>query len=549
MTDSVPSTPAAVSDADLTGRRLGDYHLLRRLGRGGMADVYLAEQQSLGRKVAFKVLKSRFAADQSYVQRFQQEAKAAASLVHANIVQIHEVGCLDGTHFMVQEYVEGQNLKQLLDRKGTLDAPAAVSVMRQVAAALHKAAQQRIIHRDIKPENIMLARTGEVKVADFGLARVEREGQAANLTQVGVTMGTPLYMSPEQLEGRAVDVRSDLYSFGVTCYQMLAGRPPFEGDSPLSIAVQHLNKESPRLEDQRTDLPGGLCRIVHKLMAKRPEDRYQTAVDLLKDLRSLNVPGLDETWAWADEGGTASELVAHTVAGTAATQQLAAVMEREAAVTGRRGYVGALLALLLVAFLLGGVLAWVRRPPPLVGCFRAGTAIGRTQGDGPRPVPASRRDRDGRGLEKRAREFPPQENEQNQYYALRAQQRLAELYLQNDDLDQSLRCYEQLADAETADLQFRAIGLSGQANVYILRDEQSLAHQKLAAFVQLLDRLPTEVRQVILMEIHPRLRPELERLRRDLKAAPADPGSTTPGTEIVGSRQSRSPASPQKPGF
>ncbi|HPM81268.1 MAG TPA: protein kinase [Candidatus Anammoximicrobium sp.] len=514
MTDSLPPTPAA-SDADLTGRRLGDYHLLRRLGRGGMADVYLAEQESLGRKVAFKVLKSHLAANPSYVRRFQQEAQAAASLVHANIVQIHEVGCLDGIHFMVQEYVEGQNLKQLLDRKGTLDAPAAVSVMRQVAAALHKASQQKIIHRDIKPENIMLARSGEVKVADFGLARVEREGQAANLTQVGVTMGTPLYMSPEQLEGRAVDVRSDLYSFGVTCYQMLAGRPPFEGDSPLSIAVQHLKKDCPRLEDQRSDLPGGLCRIVHKLMAKRPEDRYQTAVDLWKDLKSLNVPGLDQTWAATDQGWTALDLGVHTAAGMEATQQLAAVMAREAAVTGRRGHAGLLLAITVLAFVLGGALAWARRPPPLLAVSdQELPSIERK---------ATVRDQYLHAAEiateeawkSIAREFPPEENEQNQYYALRAQQRLAELYLQNDDLDQALRCYEQLANAETADLQFRAIGLSGQANVYILRGEQSLAHQKLAAFVQLLDRLPLEVRQVILTELQPRLRPELDRLRRD----------------------------------
>ncbi len=535
MTDSAPHKPADFSDADLTGRRLGDYHLLRRLGRGGMADVYLAEQESLGRKVAFKVLKSHLAADPSYVRRFQQEAQAAAALVHANIVQIHEVGCLAGIHFMVQEYVEGQNLKQLLDRQGTLDAPAAVSVMRQVAAALHKAAQERIIHRDIKPENIMLARSGEVKVADFGLARVEREGQAANLTQVGVTMGTPLYMSPEQLEGRPVDVRSDLYSFGVTCYQMLAGRPPFEGDSPLSIAVQHLNKDSPRLEDQRRDLPGGLCRIVHKLMAKRSEDRYQTAVDLLKDLKSLNVPGLDETWAAADDGWTASELAAHTAARSAVTEQLAAVMQREAAVAGRRG-VGPLLASLLASVLLGGLLAWVCRLPPLLAVSEQELPSVERKATVRDQYLLAAEIATEEAWKSVAREFPPEANEQNQYYALRAQQRLAELYLQNDDLDQALRCYEHLAGAETADPQFCAVGLSGQANVYILRDEHSLAHQKLAAFVQLLDRLPAEVRQVILTELHPRLRPELERLRRDLNAAPASRPATgsrpTPATRI-----------------
>ena len=331
---------------------------MRRLGRGGMADVYLAEQESLGRKVAFKVLKNHWPPTPRTCGVSCTKPRRRLRLVHANIVQIHEVGCLDGIHFMVQEYVEGQNLKQLIDRKGTLDASAAVSVMRQVAAALHKAAQQKIIHRDIKPENIMLSPAGEMKVADFGLARVEREGQAVNLTQVGVTVGTPLYMSPEQVEGRAVDSRSDLYSFGVTCYQMLAGRPPFEGDSPLSIAVQHLKKEPPRLDDQRSDLPGGLCRIVHKLMAKRPEDRYPTALDVLKELRSLPIPGADEVWPADAEGWTASELAVQSHARTEVTQQLAAVMEREAQTLGRRGSVGLLLAVLLAAFLGGGIAAW-----------------------------------------------------------------------------------------------------------------------------------------------------------------------------------------------
>jgi len=363
----------------------------------------------------------------------------------------------------------------------------------------------------------MLSRAGEVKVADFGLARVEREGQAVNLTQIGVTVGTPLYMSPEQVEGRAVDGRSDLYSFGVTCYQMLAGRPPFEGDSPLSIAVQHLKKEPPRLDDRRADLPSGLCRIVHRLLAKRPEDRYPTALDMVKDLRNVPVAGFDEAWPSGDEAWGASELASASGSRSEATQQLAVVMEREAEVLGRRGFPARLAVVLLPAFLLGGVAAWTRRPPPLLAV---------SAGELPSVErKATVRDQYLHAAEVAteeawqsvARYFPPGENQQHQYYAWRAQQRLAELYVQNDDLDQALRCYDQLADAEAADLQFRAIGLAGQANVYILRDEQSLAHQRLATFVQLLDRLPAEVRQVILMELHPRLRPELERLNRDLR--------------------------------
>ena len=187
--------------ADLSGHLLGDYRILRRLGRGAMADVYLAEQQSLGRQVAIKVLKPELASDSGYVQRFQREARAAASLIHANIVQIHEVACIDGVHLIAQEYVQGVNLQQYLARSGTLDLRLALLVIRQTAAALAKAAEQKIVHRDIKPENIMLTKAAEVKVADFGLARVLQAEGSVKLTQVGMTMGTPLYMSPEQAEG------------------------------------------------------------------------------------------------------------------------------------------------------------------------------------------------------------------------------------------------------------------------------------------------------------------------------------------------------------
>ncbi len=239
---NIDESGAAV-EPDLSGRTLGDYQLIRQLGAGGMSNVYLAEQLSLRRKVALKVLKRRLSQDASYVRRFHREAQAAAKLVHANIVQIYEVGDRDGYHYIAQEYVPGRNLKQVLDRDGVVKARPAVSIMRRVLAALKKAGEEGITHRDIKPENIMIAPNGDVKVADFGLARIDEE-KGVDLTQIGVTMGTPLYMSPEQVEGRHVDRRSDLYSLGVSCYHMLAGRPPFQGDTPLSIAVQHL-KDAP----------------------------------------------------------------------------------------------------------------------------------------------------------------------------------------------------------------------------------------------------------------------------------------------------------------
>ena len=275
MSDPAATTSDDAPQPDLSGRRLGDYQLLRRLGRGAMAEVYLAQQSSLGRQVAMKVLRADLARDATYVLRFHNEAKAAAALTHANIVQIHEVGCIDEVHFIAQEYVAGRNLGELVRRSGPLDAPLALKIMRQGAAALHKAAEQGIVHRDIKPENIMLTREGEVKVADFGLARIQGEGQ--DLTQVGITMGTPLYMSPEQIEGKSLDSRADIYSFGVTCYHILVGAPPFAGETALAVAVQHLNSSADRLEQIRPDLPEGLCRIVHKMMGKKPEDRYSSA--------------------------------------------------------------------------------------------------------------------------------------------------------------------------------------------------------------------------------------------------------------------------------
>jgi serine/threonine-protein kinase len=201
--------------ADLAGKKLKDFYILRRLGRGAMAEVYLAQQVSLNRQVAFKVLNEDLARDPNYVRRFNHEARAAAALVHAGIVQIYEVGEDQGVHYIVQEYVPGSNLGEVARSSGSLSTQLTLDILRQVTAALCKAASEGIVHRDIKPENIMLAKSGEVKVADFGLARVAGDA-GVNLTQIGVTMGTPLYMSPEQIEGRELDSRSDIYSLGCT---------------------------------------------------------------------------------------------------------------------------------------------------------------------------------------------------------------------------------------------------------------------------------------------------------------------------------------------
>ncbi len=278
------STGRTAAD-DLAGRRLGGYRLLRLLGSGGMADVYLAEQTSLGRHVAVKVLRPETLRHPGAVERFEQEARAAAALVHGHIVQVHEVACLDGLHFLAEEYVAGPSLKDWLDRRGPLDAAQALTVLAQVGSALVRAAQQGIVHRDIKPENLLVTPTGDVKVADFGLARLTSDDLA--LTRDGMTLGTPLYISPEQGEGRTVDARSDLYSLGATVYHLLAGRPPFSGNSVVAVIMAHIKEPLPKLSGLRPELSAGLCGIIERLLAKEPAHRFASPQELLQAVGDL----------------------------------------------------------------------------------------------------------------------------------------------------------------------------------------------------------------------------------------------------------------------
>jgi len=341
---------------DHSGKRLGQYHLLRRLGCGAMAEVYLAEQRSLGRQVAVKILRGDLARDATSVQRLRNEAMAAAALVHANIVQIYEVGRVGSVYFIAQEYVAGENLAERIRRTGPLEPGPAIRILRQIAAALAKAAEHGIIHRDIKPENILLSKSGEVKVADFGLAR--RSGSGAALTREGLTMGTPLYMSPEQIEGRPLDCRSDLYSLGVTCYHMLAGRPPYLADTALAVAMQHLNAAPRRLADLRPELPPGLGRIVHQLLRKRPNDRYQTPWELLEDLRAEFRTGVAEGWAAEVDDWNTAEIAARSTGRLEATQQLARWMKPADRPAAGHPLRHTLLTAAIIGSLVGALLAW-----------------------------------------------------------------------------------------------------------------------------------------------------------------------------------------------
>ncbi len=268
---------------DLADQILGEFKLLRRLGRGGMAEVYLAEQTSLSRFVAVKVLLPEMLkdADGTPLKRFEQEARTAGAINHPNIVQVHTIGEQNGLHYIVQEFVEGMNLSEYVKRNGPPDAKTGLHIMRQVAAALKVAGEAGIVHRDIKPENIMLTADNTAKVADFGLAQLSQKQEALNLTQRGTTMGTPLYMSVEQINGEKLDQRSDLYSFGITCYHMFSGRPPFRGETAMAVAAQHLKEAAEPLRDRRPDLPKAVCGLIERMINKKPEDRFQNASELI----------------------------------------------------------------------------------------------------------------------------------------------------------------------------------------------------------------------------------------------------------------------------
>lgn len=272
--------------SDLIGCRIGDFQVLRQLGSGGMADVYAARQLTLGRDVALKVLRSIAQSDDDHLKRFRREAQAAARLNHPSIVQIYEFGEVDGIHFIAQELVDGINLKQTLEREGPFSADKAVQVLRSVGSALQVAHESGVTHRDIKPENIMRGANDLIKVTDFGLARMltHADSSTANLTRAGLTLGTPRYMSPEQIQGGTVDARSDLYSLGVTMYHLLTGSAPFDGDEALALAVKHLH-DTPRPIDHvrgQADLPAWLVSLVMRCLQKSPAARIQSAGDLLQ---------------------------------------------------------------------------------------------------------------------------------------------------------------------------------------------------------------------------------------------------------------------------
>ena len=500
-----------MSSNDLTGQLLGDYQILRRLGRGGMAEVYLARQQSLRRNVALKILKPDLAGDRSYIERFQREAQSAALLVQANIVQIYEVGEIDGLHFIAQEYVLGRNLREYIARNGAAKPVMAINVLRQVALALKKADEHRVIHRDIKPENIMLTPSGEVKVTDFGLARINDDSDK-HLTQIGMTMGTPLYMSPEQVEGAPVDVRSDIYSLGVTAYHMLAGKPPFDGETALSIAVQHVKNKAESLSEMRPDVPIEMIKLIERMMCKSPDDRPQSAGELLKEIKAIKVDA-EENWdqlveTLAIETSTTIPMAHYDNPRLAATRQLQAVMKENI----RSWWTS---SSTIVTFFLLAIFG------TLIGAFLAREMpvqdpISRSQDDNSVPRQASAKEQ----YEYALRLFPFQSDPRyfgavidyfdvgeevdrtEQIWINRARERQAEIFLDNEQYESAREIYEFFAKSDSVERQY-VVGIAGLAIIHHALGESSQEKEKVQTLLGIKPKLEEELNQFMMRRIEP----------------------------------------------
>ena len=261
------------------------YEVIRKIGDGGMAFVYEAKDRLLNRIVAVKVLRPEFVDDEEFLAKFKREAEAVANISHPNIVNVYDVGCDGKVNYIVMEYVDGQNLKEIIKNEGTLDEYTALDITKQIAKALGAAHKKGVIHRDIKPHNILISSEGRnVKVADFGIAKAATN---STMTNIGSIIGSVHYFSPEQAKGKSVKNNADLYSLGIVLYEMLLGKVPFKGDSPISIALQHINEDIEFSSEEKTKIPQSIRTLIKKLTEKDPDDRYQSSEEVIEDIEYI----------------------------------------------------------------------------------------------------------------------------------------------------------------------------------------------------------------------------------------------------------------------
>jgi serine/threonine protein kinase len=349
---------------------LGRYELGRLLGAGGMAEVYEGHDRLLARRVAIKILLAQYAHDPAFLARFRREAQAAASLSHPNIVGVYDTGSEADTWFIVMEYVDGRTLKDIIRAEGALYWARAAEVAADVAGALAVAHARGIVHRDVKPANVMLTTEGKVKVMDFGIARASA---VPSITQTSAVVGTAQYIAPEQAQGLEVDARSDVYALGCCLYEMVTGQVPFSGPTPVAIAYRHVREDPTPPRALNPDVPVPLEQVCLKAMAKRPEDRYQTAVELQRDLERVRIgepvtvagplPSQQTTQAIGGAAGYGNEQ-ATTVLGAGGGGAMAggrAARYAEEMPQERRGSVGWVLAAILALLVVGFAAFWITR--------------------------------------------------------------------------------------------------------------------------------------------------------------------------------------------
>ena len=264
------------------GQKINDrYEIIKSIGEGGMANVYLAKDTILDRQVAVKVLRGDLSTDEKFIRRFQREALSVSNLSHPNIVEVYDVGEEDGQYYIVMEYIEGKTLKQLLNKRGALTLPEVIDIMTQLTDGLSHAHEAYIIHRDIKPQNIMIEDNGTVKITDFGIAMAVN---ATQFTQTNSVMGTVHYLPPEQANGKGATVKSDIYSLGILMYELLTGSVPFKGDNAVEIALKHMKEKLPSIRKQNPLIPQSVENIVIKACAKNPRNRYDTVKEMHDDI-------------------------------------------------------------------------------------------------------------------------------------------------------------------------------------------------------------------------------------------------------------------------